>query len=370
MNDFLDYQENISNFLKHEIKPYAQAYDANQSIPRDVFDLLAKEGYLGAIAPRIYGGQALDYVKLGVLHEEFGKVLGSLENILTVYGMVLRPLMKFGTEEQKERWLPGIVQGKILAAIALTEPDAGSDLASIQTQLTEANNQFCLQGKKKYITLGQVADLFLVLAKKENEFVAIFVEKDTPGIHIRPINDMLGLRSNMLAEVYFDDCLVPKSHQLGKIGAGLVQVISCALDEGRYTTACGSVGIAQACLELAQHYAHSRVQASKLLKDHQLIQKMLTEMIVRTKAAQALCRQTGKLRDEKEFSYLSDTMVAKYFSAKTAVFVAKQAMEIFGAAGFSRIFEIERFFRDAQAMEIIEGTAQVHELMIPKMVSF
>ncbi len=361
------YREKISDFLKTNITPYANKFDNDQRIPRSVFHDLAHMGCLSAIIPRAYGGQEMDYSMLGIMHEEFGKVLASLENILTVYGMVLRPLIKFGTKEQKEHWLSSITSGETIVAIALTEPEIGSDLASTQTQVTIVNNQYCLNGIKKYITLGQIADLFLVLAKQEDQFITLLIEKNTPGMSIIPIENMLGFRSNMLAEINFQNCLISKHCQLGVLGSGLAQVIACALDEGRYTTAWGSVGIGQACFELAHDYAHKRIQSKALLKDHQLVQKMLTEIIVNVKAGRELCFNAGQLRDQKDFSYIGETLVAKYFASKAAVLAAKRALEIFGAAGFSRESTIERFFRDAQAMELVEGTSQIHEMTIAKM---
>lgn len=364
--DTEQYQKCI-DFLQNELIPFAQNFDTEQQIPKVFFQSLAKAGYLGAIIPKNYGGQEMDYMTLGYIHEEFGKVLASVENALTVFSMVTRPLIRFGTKLQRNYWLPRIAKGDTIVAIALTEPDTGSDLKKITTFAEESEDYYCLNGVKKYITLGQIADLFLVLARCEDEFITLLVEKKLPGISITPLNDFFGLRSNLLAEIEFKDCRVAKENRLGAKGAGLAQVIACALDEGRYTTAWGCVGIGQACLDLAQQYCHQRSQFGSLLKDHQLIQKKLTEIIVNVKAARSLCSDVGELREAREITYIGETLIAKYFSANMAVTVAKNALDVFGAVGFTKNYSMERFYRDAHMMEVIEGTAQMYEIMIPKL---
>lgn len=355
----------FSEFMTRELAPVAQKFDDEQCIPKSFFQKLAANGFLGANVPALYGGQEMDYVTLSLLHEEAGKVLCSLENILTVYGMVCKPLARFGTKKQKE-WLSKIVAGETVVAIALTEPEIGSDLKNIQTQAILSQNYYILNGQKKYITLGQIADLFLVLAKNQTEDIALLVEKNTPGLSVTPIYDTLGFRSNMLAEITFENCQIPKESIVGSVGGGFVQVIACALDEGRFTTACGCVGLGQACLNLARKYTNNRVQAETLLKNHQLIQKMLTEMIVQVKASREICFNTACLRDAVDMSYLAETLVAKYFSAKMAMSVAENALDVFGASGFTKEQSIGRFYRDAKIMSVIEGTSQLFEINIPK----
>lgn len=362
----LELRFQFEKFLSDHIKPNAATFDEQQFIPRSFFDLLAKHHYLGVAIPQKWGGSSYNYVNLGLMHEIFGKGLSSLQNILTVVGMVCKPLVRLGSDNQRKLWLPKISTGEILVSLALTEPNAGSDLNEIGTYAEDKGNFYILNGVKKYITLGQIADLFLVLSKTDNGFTTFLIEKSTPGIEIKPIKNILSLRSNMLSEIKFNGCKIPKEQILGSVGNGLSHVVALALDEGRYTTACGCVGLAQSCLEESRTYASQRKQSNTTLDNHQLILKLLTEMIVEVKAAREVCFNTGQLRDKKDISYISETLIAKYLAAKSSVRVSYRALQIFGAAGFTKEYSIERLYRDAKAMEVIEGTPQVHEINIPK----
>lgn len=356
----------FNQFIEHYLQPQVKIFDKEQKIPRDFFDILAQNGFLGAGIPKQFGGQQWDELTLGLMHEAFAKELCSLANILTVLGMVSKSLLQFGSQEQKQTWLPQIASGKILAALALTETNIGSDLEHVETQLFDKNEEFFLTGNKKYITLGQIANLFLVLANYQGQPTVVLVEKNTPGLIISPMPNFLGLRSNMLAELFFDNCRIPKTNLLGSIGMGLTYVAQTALDGGRYTTAYGCVGLGQACLDAARSYAQQRSQFDRTLDEHQLIQKMIAEMIVQVKAAREFCFYVGGLRQQKDPAYISETLVAKYVASKMVVFVSSHALQIFGAAGFEETYPVERYYRDAKVMEIIEGTSQMHEILIAK----
>ena len=360
-------QQFFTQFIENSLRSQSKIFDKEQRIPRDFFDTLAQNGILGAGIPKQFGGQQWDELTLGIMHESFAKELCSMANILTVLGMVSRSLIQFGSEEQKKTWLPQIATGKTLAAFALTEPNIGSDLEHVETQLVEVDGEFILKGSKKYITLGQIADLFLVLANCQGKPTAVLVEKNTPGLLISPMSDFLGLRSNMLAELFFDNCRIPKANLLGSIGMGLSYIAQTALDEGRYTTAWGCVGLGQACLDAARQYAQERKQFDRALEEYRLIQKMITEMIVHVKSARELCFYAGELRQQKDPAYIAETLVAKYAASKMAVFVSNHALQILGAAGFAETYPVERYYRDAKVMEIIEGTSQMHEILIAKL---
>ena len=363
---YLEYKACFKEFVANEVVSHANSFDTAQAIPRDFFHILAKHGILGACVPKKYGGQGIDYIALGIMHEELAAGLCSLENAVTVYGMVCKPIVRFGNEAQKKTWLPKIVRGEIIVSLALTEPNIGSDLKNVQANAEEVSDSYLLTGKKRYITLGQIADLFLVLAKCDEKHLTLLVERDTPGLTVSPIRDLLGLRSNMLAEISFDRCQVPKQNLLGSSGQGFSQVVQIALDEGRYTTACGCVGLGQACLNTVLQYVETREQYGALIKEHQLIQKMITEIIVNVKAAREVCYHAGVLRENGDFNYLSETLIAKYIASKMTVLASNHALQIFSAAGFTKNHSIERYYRDAKVMEIIEGTSQMYEINIPK----
>ncbi|HHF7367960.1 TPA: acyl-CoA dehydrogenase family protein [Legionella bozemanae] len=364
---YVKQQRFFNQFIENCLHTQAPTFDKEQNIPRDFFYTLAQNGFLGACIPKQFGGQQWDELTIGIMHELFAKELCSLANILTVLGMVNKSLIQFGSKVQKQTWLPQIASGKILAAFAFTESNIGSDLEHVETQLLDKGDELILKGSKKYITLGQIADLFLVLANCQGQPTVILVEKDTPGVTISPMSNFLGLRSNMLAEIFFDNCRIPKTNLLGSIGMGLAYVAQTALDEGRYTTACGCVGLGQACLDAARGYAQERRQFDRPLDEHQLIQKMIAEMVVQVKAARELCFYAGELRQQKNPAYIAETLVAKYVASKMVVFVSNHAVQIFGAAGFDDAYPVERYYRDAKVMEIIEGTSQMHEILISKL---
>ncbi|KTD37251.1 acyl-CoA dehydrogenase family protein [Legionella oakridgensis] len=364
---YLKQQQIFNQFIENYLHPYAKIFDKEQAIPRDFFYTLAQHGFLGACIPKRLGGQQWDELTIGIMHESFAKELCSLANILTVLGMVSKAFIQFGSEVQKQTWLPKMASGTILAALALTESNVGSDLEHVETQLLDNDDEFILKGSKKYITLGQLADLFLVLANCQGQLTVVLVEKDTPGVTISPMPNFLGLRSNMLAEIFFDNCRIPKTNLLGSIGMGFAYVAQTALDEGRYTTAYGCVGLGQACLDAARSYAQERKQFDRTLDGHQLIQKMMAEMIVQVKAARELCFYAGVLRQQKNPTYIAETLVAKYVASKMVVFVSNHALQILGAAGFDETYPVERYYRDAKVMEIIEGTSQMHEILISKL---
>ena len=366
----LEKMQFFQQFIEKSLRNRAKKFDKEQGIPRDFFHVLAQQGFLGAGIPKQFGGQAWDELTIGLMHESFAQELCSLANLLTVIGMVSKALIYYGSEAQKQFWLPRIVSGKTLPALALTECHIGSDLQQVETQLMAVNeDEFILKGKKKYITLGQIADLFLVLANCQGELTTVLVEKNTPGLSISPMNNFLGLRSNMLAEIFFDHCRITKKNLLAGKGMGLRYVTQTALDIGRYTTAYGCVGLGQACLVAARNYAHERQQFNQRLEEHQLIQKMLTEMIVQLKAARELCFYASELRQQKDLDAVAETLVAKYAASKMVVVVSNHALQILGAAGFDEIYPVERYYRDAKVMEIIEGTSQMHEILIPKLCS-
>ncbi|HAU0828709.1 TPA: acyl-CoA dehydrogenase family protein [Legionella pneumophila] len=364
---YVKQQRLFNQFIENCLHPHAKIFDKEQNIPRDFFYTLAQNGFLGAGIPKQFGGQQWDELTIGIMHESFAKELCSLANILTVIGMVSKSLLQFGSKAQKQIWLPRIATGETLAALALTESNIGSDLEHVETQLLDAGDEFILKGSKKYITLGQIADLFLVLANCQGQLTAVLVEKDTPGLIITPMSNFLGLRSNMLAEIFFDNCRIPKTNLLGNIGIGFNCVIQTALDEGRYTTAYGCVGLGQACLDAALGYTQKRKQFDRRLDEHQLIQKMITEMVVQIKAARELCFYAGELRQQKNPAYIAETLIAKYAASKMAVYVSNHALQLFGAAGFEETYPVERYYRDAKVMEIIEGTSQMHEILISKL---
>jgi alkylation response protein AidB-like acyl-CoA dehydrogenase len=254
----------------------------------------------------------------------------------------------------------------MLCALALSEPDVGSDAAGVKTEARLEGEEYVLNGRKKWITFGQIAQLFLVLARCDGKLASFIVPSDSPGFSRRPINGVVGTRASLLAELEFKDCRVPASFLTGRIGFGLSHVVSTALDQGRYSVAWGSVGIAQACLDATLEYTASRHQFGVHLREHQLVQRKLTDMIVETRAARLLCYRAGYLRQIADPDATAETLVAKYFAARAAVRAANDAVQLHGANGLSDEYPVARYLRDAKVMEIIEGSTQIQQITIAK----
>lgn len=351
-------------FVNQEICPDAGEWDKKEFTPPEIIKKLAQHGFLGAILPEAFGGQAMDMITYGILNEEIGGGCSSVRSLLTVHNMVAHALCKWGNKSQKEYWLPKLASGEIIAAFALSEPNVGSDAKSVETTATLAGDAYILNGQKKWITYGQIADIFLVFAKCEEKTTAFLVEKNSPGFSVKPMSGILGVRASMSAELQFNNCQIPQENLVGKLGFGFSYVAATALDYGRYSVAWGCVGITQACLEACIKYTSERKQFGVYLKEHQLIRQMITQMIANVKAARLLCYQAGYLKDINDPNSIIETSIAKYFASITATKVANDAVQIHGGNGCSSEYPVERYLRDSKIMEIIEGSTQIQEITI------
>lgn len=351
-------------FVDKEIFPYADEFDRQQSIPLTLIEKIGKEGYLGLNLPARNSGSGKDMITLGLLHEEVGRACSSVRSLLTVHGMVAQSILRWGDQLLKERWLSRLATGEIIGAYGLTEPNVGSDAQSVESQAMAFREFYVLNGQKKWISFGQIADLFLIFARCEGKPTAFLVERDTPGFSIKPISGMLGTRASMLAELHFNDCRVPKENVVGREGFGFSHILPMTLDFGRYSVAWGCVGIAQACLDACVRYTGERKQFGAYLKDHQLIRQMITDMITNIKAARLLCYQAGYYKDAGDPRTLTETLIAKYFASTMVTRVANNAVQIHGAHGCSSEYSVQRYLRDAKVMEIIEGSTQLLEVSI------
>ncbi|MDY6950344.1 MAG: acyl-CoA dehydrogenase family protein [Thermodesulfobacteriota bacterium] len=351
-------------FVKEEILPHAGSHDQEERIPSDLIRRLGREGYLGATLPAEYGGRGMDMITFGLLNEELGRGCSSVRALVMLQNMIGLTLLRWGSKDQKGLWLDRLASGAVIASFALTEPDVGSDAASIQTTARSVGGGYILRGQKKWISLGQIADLFLVIGTCGGKPCAFLIEKDRPGLSMAPVFGMLGLRASMLAEVRFDDCPVPEENLVGGMGFGLAPVAFFALNLGRYSVAWGCVGIAQACLAACIDHTSKRKQFGVHLKEHQLIKQMIADMTVKVQAGRLLCLRAGCAIESGDPNSVMETMAAKYFASKTARETATDAVQIHGALGCSREHAVERYLRDAKVMEIIEGTSQIHQMKI------
>lgn len=351
-------------FVQDEIMPTANQYDQEEITPPDLIQKVAQMGYLGALAPRDYNGAGMDMITFGLLAEELGRGCSSIRSLLTVHSMVVHAILRWGSSHLKESWLPRLAIGETLGAFGLSEPNAGSDAQSIETTATLCGNDYVLNGTKKWTTYGQIANLYLIFARYEGKICAFLVERCTPGLEVKPLTGILGTHASMLAEIHLRDCRIPKTNMVGGRGFGLASVATSALDIGRYTVAWGCVGIAQACLDSSLRYTSQRKQFGVLLKEHQLIQQMITNMLTNVQAARLLCYQSGYMKDMGDPNTVMATWVAKYFASVSASNAARDAVQIHGANGCSQQYDVQRYLRDTVVMEIIEGSTQIQQVTL------
>lgn len=357
-------QSGFRAFVDEHVSPFANAHDREQRIPDSLVAALAGQGYLGAIAPRERGGGGMDAMTWGLLCEEIGRGSASLLSLLTVHSMVILSLVKWGTEQQRDAWLPKLASGHSIGAFGLTEPENGSDAANLRTDAVPDGGDYLINGEKRWISFGQVADLFLIFARVEGRPAAFLVERGTAGFGTTPITGMLGFRSAMLAAVTLDNCRVPATNLVGRIGFGFSHVAGTALDHGRFCIACGALGLSRGCAEACLDYAGTRRQFGRPLIDHQLIQAMIADMIVQTRAARLMCHHAACLQDRGDPSRIMETSMAKYFASRVAVQAALDSVQVHGANGCSDDYPVARYLRDAKILEIIEGSSQMQQIMI------
>ncbi len=359
-------QAEVRAFVDEHVAPFADEFDRKERLPEELVRELGARGYLGGIVPEAYGGRGMDALSWGLLCEQIGRGSASLLSILTVHSMVVQALVKWGGEAQRSRWLPRLATGETLGAFALTEPEVGSDAGSSQTAARAEDGEYVLDGEKRWISCGQIAGLFLVFAKVDGQSAAFLVERDTPGFSTVPMGGLLGFRAAMLAELHMAGCRVPEENLVGRAGFGFSHVGGAALDQGRYCVGWGSLGMMQGCVDACLEYAGHRKQFGTFIKGHQLVQEMVADMIVQTKAARLMCHHAASLKERGEPSLILETSIAKYFTSRATVKAALDAVQIHGANGCREGYPVARYLRDAKILEIIEGSNQMQQIIIAK----
>ena len=351
-------------FVDRWIVPCANDWDRDGRIPEELLERLASEGLWAPFLPAEFGGAGLDMVTLGAIHEEVGRGCSSVRSLLTVHTMASWAVHRWGSPEQRERWLPRMSRGAVLGAFCLSEPGAGSDTSGITTTAVPDGGGWRISGVKRWITNGQRADLLLVFARVGTGIAAFLVPHDTPGVSVLPIDGMLGTRASMIAEISFQDVELGPDALLGPSGFTAGMVLTGTLDLGRYSVATGSVGIIQACVDACAGYAAQRKVNGVPLSELPQIRAKLSDMVTDARAARLLCEEAGRLKDAGEPSTIMATWIAKYFASTAAARHATQAVQVHGANGCSPDYPVERFYRDAKVMEIIEGSTEVQQLTI------
>jgi alkylation response protein AidB-like acyl-CoA dehydrogenase len=357
--------ENAREFAESEIKPVASVLDKTGVLPKELIKKLADKGFLAATFPEKYGGLALDPVYYGLFTEEIGKACCSTRSLITVHtSLVGETLLRWGSESQKELWIPLMVAGKKIGAFALSEPAVGSDAQSVQTSYRKKGNNFLISGKKKWITFGDVADFFIVIASGEKKITAFLIERAFSGVRTKPIEGMLANRASHIAEIEFHEVVVPPENVIGTEGNGFSYVTNTALDHGRYSIAWAGVAVAQAALEAMISYTRERKQFGQKIYRFQLIQGIIGDAVTKIHAARAFCLRAGEMRKAAHKEAITETAMAKYFSSRMAMEVTIDAVQVHGGEGCSSSYPVERLFREAKVLEIIEGTSQIQQQLI------
>ena len=361
-------RDTAREFAEKEMKPVAGKFDEEAIFPEEIVKQLGELGFMGMMVPEEYGGAALDCVSYAIAVEEISRGDASVGVTMSVNNsLVCQPILDYGTEEQKKKYLPDLAQGKKLGAYAITEPEAGSDAGNVQTTAVLDGDHYIINGSKVFITNGGQADTLVIFASTDKEAKAkgisgFIVEKGMPGFSIGKHENKMGMRAADTSELIFEDCKVPKGNLLGPEGKGF-RIALEALDGGRIGIAAQAVGIGQACLEASVAYSKERKQFGKRICEFQAIQWMLANMATSIEAARYLTYRAAHVKD-KSPRFAKEAAEAKLFASEVAMKAAIDAVQIHGGYGYMKDYDVERYFRDAKLTEIYEGTSEVQRLVI------
>jgi butyryl-CoA dehydrogenase len=361
-------RETARDFTDKEIVERARENDRNEHFDLELVAKIAEQGYLGAIVPQEYGGAGLDYVTYGLIVEEVGRGCSAMRTVVSVNtSLVCSAILRWGTEEQKQHYLPKLCRGEWLGCFGLTEPDTGSDAANQKTRAKKTDGGWVINGSKMWISLGNHAKVALVFAqtdpeKKHRGLAAFLVDTDQPGFQPQVIHHKLGLRGSDTAAISLDDVEVPEDGMLGEVGDGF-KVAMTSLDSGRYSVAAGCVGICQGSLDASVKYAKEREQFGRPIASFQLVQEMLADISLDTDAARMLVWRAGYLKDTGQPN-TRETSVAKLYATEAAIKCANTAIQVHGGSGYVDDYPVERYFRDVRVTSLYEGTSQIQKLII------
>ncbi|MCS6962824.1 acyl-CoA dehydrogenase family protein [Thermoflexus sp.] len=360
-------QQMVREFAEREIRPVIKEHDRAQKPIPWLFERMAALGLMGICIPVKYGGAGMDYISLGLACEELERVDSSLRVVMSVHvALNSLSLLQWGTEEQKQRYLVPQAKGEKIAAYALTEPGAGSDAAAIRATARRQGDVYILNGEKTWISLADLADHFLVIAKTDPEkghrgMSAFIVERSFPGVKTGTLHGKLGVRAGNTGWIVLEDTPVPAENRLGEEGEGFY-IAMAALDNGRYTVAAGAAGLIRACLEASVKYANERMTFGRRIGEHQLVQEMIAKMAANYEIARLLYLRAGWMKN-MGLRNTRETSLAKWFATEAAVQAALDAIQIHGAYGYSDEYDVERYLRNAKGEVIYEGTSQIHTIL-------
>ena len=363
-------RETARDFTDKEIVPVVRENDRNEKFDLDLVRKLGEMGFLGPIVAEEYGGRGLDYRTYGLIVEEIGRGDSSARTVVSVQtSLVCSSIQRWGSEEQKKQWLPKLCTAEILGCFGLTEPDSGSDAASLKTRAEKIDGGWRLTGQKQWISMGNYAKVALIFAqtdpeKKHRGLACFLVPTESDGFSSAEVHGKLGLRGSDTAELFLDGVEVGDEALMGEVGEGF-KIAMSALDSGRFSVASGCVGICQGCVNASVDYAKERKQFGRPIAAFQLVQQMIADMIVDTEAARGLVWRAGWLKDTGQPN-TTETSIAKLFATEAAVRSANTAIQVHGGAGYVDDHPVERYLRDARVTTLYEGTSQIQKLIIAR----
>ena len=365
-------RKSVRKFAESEISPIVYEIDRNARFPWEVIEKMRPLNFFGLQISKKYGGAGLDSISYAIAVEEISRVCAGIGLCITVHNSVgTYPIELFGTEEQKERLLPRLTSGEYIGAFCLTEANAGSDAGSVETMAVRDGNDYILNGTKIFVTNGGVCGSALIFAitnpENPRRAASVFiVEKDTPGFSVGEIEDLCGMRSNPVSSIFLEDCRIPAGNMLGRPGDG-IKIGLKTLDTGRIGVAAQALGIAQAAFEASVRYSQERQQFKKPISSFQTIRNYLADMAVEIDAARLLLFRACALRDSGR-PFGPESSMAKLYCSRTATHTTNMAVQIHGGYGYSKEYDVERYFRDAKVTEIYEGTSEIQRMVISRAV--
>ncbi|HEX9412884.1 MAG TPA: acyl-CoA dehydrogenase family protein [Ktedonobacterales bacterium] len=362
-------KEMVVRFAQHELAPHADEWEAQGRFPREILAPLAELGLAGILVPEELGGASLSRLTGAVIYEELARADLATAVWLSVHNMVAGLIYRFGTAEQRQRWVPRMTAGELLGAFALSEVHAGSDAASLSTTARRSGDDYIVSGAKYWVTNAGVSDIYAVMVKTDpaagsQGITTLVVEKDTPGFTIGKVERKMALHASPTGELLFEDCRISVANRLGAEGQGFKIALS-SLDGGRVNIGASSVGLAQAACDVATRYAQERQAFGRAIGGFEGIQFMLADMAMRIAASRLLVQQAAAAMDAGEPSRQQAAM-AKCFATDTAMAVTTDAVQVLGGAGYVRDWPVERYMREAKVTQIFEGTNQIQRLVIAR----
>ena len=360
--------ETARDFVDNEVVPRARESDRAARFDIELARRLGEMGYLGAPVAEEFGGRGLDYLTYGLIVEEVGRGDSAMRTVVSVQtSLVCGSIERWGSDDQKRRWLPRLCAGEAFGCFGLTEPDTGSDAASLRTRAEKLEGGWRITGQKMWISLGNVSEVALVFAQtdpsaKHRGLACFLVPTSSDGFSAQEIHGKLGLRASDTAAIGLDGVEVPDDALLGEVGDGF-KVAMSALDAGRYSVAAGCVGICEGCVQASVAYAKERTQFGVPIASFQLVQEMIADQVVRRDAARMLVRRAALLKDAGKPSTV-ETSIAKLYATESAVECANLAIQVHGGSGYVDDYPVERYLRDARVTTLYEGTSQIQKLII------